>query len=268
MSVAAEAVDKYVADRREERFGARDYWNPSTMGGCDRAAVLKRAGVEGTPFSPRTKRKFWMGDRVHEGLTAAVVGGLPPGWQLLGADPAVRVRDEESKLSCRPDLLLRNPAGELEIWEFKSKNSMAFKYDVFQQDHMDQAIIGASFYPAIVQDFGDVTIFSVYAVYPARVRLVYWSKDDADMAEFVEEMSEERRGRVRSRLAELERLYEAYTASGSLPDKISDAWVPITLNGEPQFYVKGPKKGQPKLEQNPSVKNCRYLGTGKCCADS
>jgi hypothetical protein len=178
------------------------------------------------------------------------------------------VRDEESHVSSRPDLLLRNPAGELEVWEFKSKNSMSFKYDVFVQDHMDQAIIGASFFPAIVQDFGEVIIYSTYPEYPRWVRLIYWSKDDAEMAEFVEEMSEERRGRVRTRLAELERLYEDYTASGSLPAPISDAWIPITIDGVPQQYVRGPKKGTPKMEPNPSTEYCRYLGTGLCCADS
>lgn len=256
MGLVADAIGRYIAENREIREGEQPYWYPSNLGGCDRQAILKRSGLKGIPFDERTLRVFWMGDEVHRGLQKAVEQGLPEGYSVVGHE--LRVRDDEYQVSGRLDTLISCPDGELEVVDYKSIRSDGFKPDLPKKEHLLQVGIYGAF-PAETAEGQLVRL-------PSRGRIVYWSKDDAKILEYTFPITEVLRDEVKARLVALTEDFLIYKETGALPAPIP--LIPVLENGEPQFYVRGPKKGLQKLKMDWRVNYCPYKGSGKCCAET
>lgn len=232
------------------RTGEQPNWHPSfDFGGCDRKSVLNRAGIEGTPHDIRTLRKFWMGDEVHNALKEILEDALKDeaGVNFIGHE--VEVKDETYHLSGRIDSLV-DVDHEYEVWEYKSAASSSFSYSDFpKEDHVLQ--VGAYLtFPAtcprhippggmVEGPWSDLvqnrpadrcTLCDKLTVgepgklpLPKRARILYWSKDDARIEEYIitpdikigdKLIGEE----VRSILNRLEEAYKRYKRYGNLPD--------------------------------------------------
>ena len=239
---------------RDNRRGPQPAWYPSTVGyGCDRKAVLNRAGVEENPLEDITLRKFWMGSAVHEALQALVEEALKSeeGLKFLGNE--LQVRDDKFKIAGRVDTLVEID-NVLEVWEYKSISSQAFKYGLPREDHIMQVGFYLTF-PATPKSNGDNPVLFKYPL-PARARLIYWSKDDARIQEYVitPEYTFSDGVRIQDKVTEtitrLEAAYRKYMVTGTLPEPLP---LMTVENG--------------KTKEDWRVKYCGYRGTGKCCAD-
>lgn len=259
-------LNAHIERHRKSREGAAPAWYPSAIGGCKRKSVLRRAGVAGTPFDIRTLRKFWMGDQVHAALQGAVEAELAlqgNNVRFLGHELRVRY-DGEFPVSGRLDTLVEN-GGRIEAWEYKSVASGAFSYGDFPKpDHVFQL----GFYMTFPCEWTDGH-GQVQGILPDRGRLIYWSKDDALMDEYIITATPELREGVRETFRELERLYQEYVKDGTLPDVLPLVQATRPKTKEPFVYLVGAKKGQPKLEfdhrciSKNNTNACEYFG-GAC----
>jgi len=260
-------LNAHIERTRFVREGPQPAWYASSLGGCDRKAVLRRAGVKGTPFDIRALRKFYMGDRVHDALKEAVEGEMLkqnlPGLRFLGHE--VAVRDDEFHVAGRVDSYVE-VGGLIEAWEYKSIASGAFKYgDLPQPYHVLQLGVYLTFparcpaphHKAAVVPPPGVQLApcgvckgprfdKVSPLIAQRGRLIYWSKDDALMDEYIIEATPELKSNVKETLRRLEAHYQQYIADKTLPpvlelvqarkrDKKSGEYVPF-------FYAKDYRK--------------------------
>lgn len=257
-----EAIDAFVQSRRQERPGPQTHWYPSSLGKCERAVILKRAGeIKAQPFDITTLRKFWMGDAVHDALKEAVEGSL----DVVGHE--LQVRNEEFGVSGRIDTLIRTPEG-LEVIEYKSINSKGFDRPLPQPAHVLQLGVYLTF-PAKAQAVyasQEAWIEPEQYPVPDRGRLVYWSKDDAQIKEYTIQATDQLRGNVKQTLQQLTDYWNAYQADKTLPP-VLPLIQKTDADGEPEFYVIGPKKGQPKTKLDWRISYCEFLGSGYCCGD-
>lgn len=242
------------------------YWWPSQIGFCDRSAVLQHAGVEAMPMDSLSLRRFYLGEAIHTALQKANP------YAVVGHE--LRVRNEEYKVSGRLDSLSYAEDNILEVQEYKSINSRAFSYqDLPKEAHVDQLsvyLMWPATCPAkwhnkeeqgtlLEMDLG-CELCSGSAHEPAgklplpkRGRLIYISKDDLRVEEFLVTLTKEREDRVKSKFLHLEELYQQYLKDGTLPP-------PLPL-------VEKTVKGTTKLEMAWQTRYCSYAGTGRCCAD-
>lgn len=255
-SIIQDSLARHLKERREkdQRTGEQPAWYPSTIGyGCDRKAVLNRAGVEENPLEATTLRKFWMGEAVHEALQALVEEALEheEGFKFLGNE--LQVRDDRWKIAGRVDTLVEID-GDIEVWEYKSISSQAFRFGLPREDHILQIGIYMAF-PASPKT-KDLHVALFRHPLPKRARLIYWSKDDAKIQEYVItpeyqfEDGELLTDRIFRTIRRLEEAYALYMKDGTLPDPL------------PVMTV---EKGKEKEDWR--VKYCGYRGTGKCCGD-
>jgi hypothetical protein len=258
-------LNSRIERTRRTREGPAPAWYPSNLGGCERKGVLRRAGVKGTPFDIRTLRKFWMGDEVHAALQRAVEDELTAqkteGLRFLGHELRVRT-DGEFPVSGRLDTLAEL-GGVIEAWEYKSAASGSFIYGDFPKpEHRLQLGVYLTFPCEWTDGHGQVQ-----SILPDRGRLIYWSKDDALMEEYIIEATPALRANVRETFRRLERLYQAYLANPeNLPPVLELVQATRPKTHEPFIYLVGPKKGQPKMDfdyrcisknnRNP----CEYFG--------
>lgn len=273
-------LQEALARRRalDQRKGEQPAWYPSVISfGCDRRAVLNRAGIEGNPFDAITLRKFWMGESIHAAFQGLIEKSFDKeGVEVLGNE--VEVRDQAFSVAGRIDTLVK-VEGDIEVWEFKSAASRSFSYGDFpREDHILQVGIYLTF-PATCQgkhdtslqgklefDFGcDHCNASVdeppgKMPLPQRARLIYFSKDDARTQEFVIEPTPELIGKVKETLARLTEAYEQYKADGTLPDPI-----PLVEKKAGKWVKANPV---PEYTEGWRVKYCEYRGTGRCCGDN
>jgi hypothetical protein len=288
-----QVLNGHIEKTRITREGPAPAWYASSLGGCDRKAVLRRSGVKGTPFDIRTLRKFWMGDRVHDALKDAVENEIRQlaigpvavedpsdpdsaaarfaeleafakkyaGVRFLGHE--LSVRDDEYHVAGRVDTaVVLN--GVVEAWEYKSIASGAFKYnDLPQAAHQLQLGVYLTF-PLrcplkVVHEPAapDSPLGSELPpcptcggerwkpgfLYPQQGRLIYWSKDDALMDEYIIQATPELKSNVKETLRRLEAAYEAYLAN---PENL-DPVLPLIQDKKkdkktgkyvPFFYVK------------------------------
>lgn len=176
-----------------------DNWHPSSLGMCDRAAVLGRAGVEGNPLTDETLRKFWIGNVIHEAIQKVMSEDPEAG--VLGHE--VAVRDQEYEVSGRVDSLTRTATGT-EVVEYKTIDSRAFKYgDLPYDSHLRQVAC----YLAFPSQFG----------YADRARIIYIGKSDGRIEEFGVAPTPELIQFIKSELARLTELLVAYRDAGTMP---------------------------------------------------
>lgn len=264
-----DAVNKAARDHRErrQRKGPSHYWYPSDMGVCDRKSVLRHAGVESKGFDSETLRRFWMGDIVEVAVREAVESNLT----VIGH--GVGVRDEDYRVSGRMDTLILE-YGKPVPCEYKSIKSTAFDYPLPQYPHVLQTGTYMEFPATCPGNCHGLCGGSGRLPVPQSGRLIYWSKDDARIKEFVLVKSATLTEDVRGTLRRLEGLYQDYLAEreahgSKLPPALP--LVPVRdKKGQPVVYKRsGPwgKAGDPKLELDFRARNCDYRGTGLCCAD-
>jgi hypothetical protein len=253
------------------------------MGGCERKAVLRRAGVQGTPFDIRTLRKFWMGDEVHNALKRAVETEMAKSNTLELIGHELSVRDEEYHVAGRVDSVVRVNSVP-EAWEYKSSASGAFKYgDLPKPEHVLQLGVYLTFpvgvpmalsandqpcpedpdaaldptwkprhnsrgpdkYGVAMCEYCNAQLSGPQPLVIERGRLIYWSKDDALMQEYIVESTPALRSNVKETLRRLEELFDIYLAN---PDNIPPVLelkqaTRVTGTGksrkkEPFFYLK------------------------------
>lgn len=258
-----EVLKEALANRRlkDRRTGEQPAWYPSTISlGCDRKAVLNRAGVEGNPFDATTLRKFWMGEAIHSAFQGFIEENFEQeGVIVLGNE--VEVRDNEFNVAGRIDTLVQVEDG-IEVWEFKSAASRSFSYGDFpREDHVLQVGVYLTF-PATCPACKERPQLlpcnlcggSGKLPLPVRARLIYFSKDDARIQEYVVVQTPELTAKVKGTLARLEQAYEQYKADGTLP-------APLPM-------VEKERKGVINIEEDWRVRYCEYRGTGRCCGDN
>lgn len=238
-----DVLNEHVISSRTTREGAQEYWYPSSLGGCERKAVLRHAGVVGNPIDIRGLRKMWMGEQLH-GKFQEVLENTP-GVQLIGHE--LRVRDDEFHVSGKIDSLLQTDQG-LEVWEYKSIASGSFRYaDLPKPEHVLQLAVYLTF-PAS-RPLGRFDIDSdgnqLYELMPVPDRgvIIYWSKDDGLIEEHRITATPELRSNVKETLRRLEAHYQAYLKDNLLPPVLPMQQV-LREDGTPFFYV---KTGEPKM---------------------
>ena len=236
---------KSLRDAQEHREPS-GYWHPTQIGKCKRQAILEHAGIVKNELDDRSLRVFWMGNRIHEALQNLYIATL----DIVATESSFR--NEEFKVSGRGDMTARDEGGLVAV-EFKSVNSNKFKYgNLPETAHVLQlacSLKWPSACPAEVEDHGSDTAPQCHLCLatgllplPYVGRLVYWSKDDALMEEFVVRLTPEIDQRIEKEFTDLENLYKAYETDGSLPPALDAAdW---------------------------RIRYCGYSGTGQCCGDS
>lgn len=207
------------AQIEDERQGEQPAWYPSVVSlECDRRSVLERAGVKGTPHTPQTLRKFWMGSQIHAALQKLVSGELKDdNVRFLGNE--LSIRNEEYNVAGRLDTLVEVD-GELEVWEYKSAASTSFRYSDFpKKSHIFQIGCYLAFNAGYDPDYPDIGYYPL----PVRGRIIYWSKDDAMTPEYIITRDYKFDGvpivdHVKATLKNLERTYVTdYQKNGILP---------------------------------------------------
>ena len=219
----AQVLREDEASEKERRKDKPLAWYPSQLGSCVRRTVLEHSGVEGLPYDDRTLRLFWLGSAIHEALQ----GKFP--FEVIGHE--VEINATDPAVRGRIDTVARI-GPYTEAVEFKSVNSKKFGYPLPDPTHLLQ--IGCYLiFPAFASDGQRIKI--------DRARLVYWSKDDARIEEYIVERTPELEQRVREHILQLEESYQRYGLSGELPQAL------------------------PRSDWR--TRYCKYLGTGKCCGD-
>lgn len=242
MSFAHALSQRLREEEENDSHVDEGYWYPSQLGFCDRSAVLQHAGVEEIPHDDRTLRVFYTGRIVHQAIQ-----DLHP-WEVVGHE--LRVRNEEYKVSGKIDSLARLPDGTLEVQEFKTMNSRSFSYaDLPKKEHLYQIGVYLLWPSSYEVEPGVWTFHPV----PDRGRLVYISKDDLRVEEYIVTIGPELEGQIKNKLVSLENAYQKYLVDGSLPT--------------PLMPVEKVSRGKKKIEMAWQTRYCGFRGSGKCCGD-
>lgn len=235
MSFAAALSQRLREIEDKEEYHEPGWWYPSQLSFCDRSAILAHAGLEQAPKDDRTLRVFWMGNIIHKAMQ-----DLNP-FKVIGHE--LRVRDPQYKVSGRLDTLSVAPDDAVEVQEYKSISSRAFSFgDLPKDDHVLQLAVYLTF-PAEGQEKR-----------PDRGRLVYVSKDDLLIKEYLVTLTPEREQQVKERLLQLEAKYQIFLEKGYLPPPLSQQEKVV--------------KGKTTLVDPWQTRYCGYRGTGKCCGDN
>lgn len=226
------------------------------------------SGEPQNPHDDRTLRVFWLGQKIHEALQDT----FP--FVVIGHE--LSLKNEEYKLSGRIDTLAEVD-GLREVIEFKSVNSKKFSYGTLPDQHHILQLGCYLTFPLECPSRGahqsrsnGIELIPDEArcesckekwadpagkmPLPDRGRLIYWSKDDARIEEYVVTPSEELSNAVKEELVRLESLYQAYKSTGSLPSP---------LPAEIRLV-----RGKEVEAEDWRVRYCSYRGTGKCCGDA
>ena len=211
------ALDKHVARLEEERE-PDGYWHPSGLFGCPRKAIYEMRGTEkSNPPDARAKRVFRVGNILHEFIQEAI--SLDE--EVVAFYAEVKIFDAERRIKGAVDGLALLSSGRWLGLEFKSINSMAFKFgDLPKPDHKGQA----SVYMELLREFGgtgklaDGTPIIIPPLGESLTRFLfaYVSKDDLQVEEFSMLWSDHKAEVLEERL----RVLEAYEESGDLPPRL------------------------------------------------
>lgn len=231
------------------------YWYPSQMFFCDRSAVLQHAGVKENPKDDMSLRRLWLGNKIHEAIQE-----IHP-FKVIGHE--VRVRNDEVMVSGKMDTLSITDDGILEVQEYKSINSRSFSYqDLPKQEHVLQVGIYLLF-GSECPDADKLFLTecptckstkSHIRMMPTQGRLIYISKDDLRISEFIITMTAAMETAIRSKLADLESAYQKYLAIKELPDKLP--------------LQKKKIRGKEVTQKAWQTRYCGFRGTGQCCGDN
>ena len=252
-----------------------DYFNPSAMGQCERRVILSHFGVEGKGLTDDDVMFFWLGDIIHDAVQMGIAKKLPDQvWNEVG------MRDDTYRVSGRLDTLrLVLTDGVFGVYEYKTVRTEAFNFKLPKPDAILQVILYQVFkidcpecrgYESMVPQC--VMCQNIGMVGPAEWgKIAYIDRQEGRIEVYDITVTDELRAAVKQKLMRLQVLAEEYDRNGTLPDKLPKEHI-TDKKGEPQFYQKssakfGFKKGDPKLKDDWRVRNCPYLGSGRCCGD-
>lgn len=173
MSELSSAVDQWFLDNVEPR-PPDGKLHPSSMSGCWRQAVYEARGTEPTNAkAARNYRIMWFGSRIHEVLQQALKGlpgfaseveVAPDGWPFAGSADGIYIREFDANADSSDDW---------ELLEFKSIAPYMLKSKDLPQDHHKKQ---ARMYMWGLNKQGTSV---------AQARIVYVSRNDMEMREFV-----------------------------------------------------------------------------------
>jgi hypothetical protein len=212
------AVDNYVLKLEEPRE-PDGMWHPSGLFGCPRATMYQYRGVEqSNPPDERARRVFRVGHILHEFVQTAIADDT----EILAFYAEVKILDEERRIKGHVDGLAKLANGTWIVLEFKTINSMAFRFnDLPKEDHKGQA----SVYLMVLRDHGGIGQLAdgTEIVIPPmgdelnRATFVYISKDDLKIEEFTMLWTPAKYRVIAQRLLVLETHAEAGTLPPRLP---------------------------------------------------
>jgi CRISPR/Cas system-associated exonuclease Cas4 (RecB family) len=179
------ALDKHILRLEEERK-PDGFFHPSGIFGCPRKAVYEMRGTEkSNPPDERARRIFRVGHVLHELIQDAIA--LDD--EVVAFYAEVKVFDPERGIKGAADGLVRLANGRWIVLEFKSINSMAFRFnDLPKEDHRGQA----SVYMDVLRTHGGTAelsdgtpvILPPFGEELTRATFAYVSKDDLKVEEF------------------------------------------------------------------------------------
>lgn len=271
MSLSKE-FDKIARERLgSDKKGPRDHFYPSSLGGCQRRAILERAGIEANPPDDKTARTFLLGHVIHDAVQSAI------GRTLVGQVwHEVPLRDEEHRISGRLDTLRLMPDGEWVIYEYKSVKGAAFTRNLPTDQHKVQVKLYLSFRPKPDKTMAHAELHKYVdknglLPQPKRAHLIYISKEDGQVAEFIIEQDEQYATEIRHYLKDLDAQFLKYLLTGELPAPLGKVPLKDRKTGKAIQYSRNGswgKAGDIKMIEDWRVSYCPYRGTGKCCGDN
>jgi CRISPR/Cas system-associated exonuclease Cas4 (RecB family) len=216
------AINTYLVDSAEERIpdGA---WHPSSLFGCDRQALYE---VNGTPITdprpPEDYRALAIGKALHTLVQSAVTHDQGKG--IVQVWHEVKVHDPVRGIKGSADSLVLLDDGTYEVEEFKTTKSIALKYakkgGYPKPAHVSQALTYARcirYYPFTVEDdMGVETVMKPLGGKLKTVRIVYIGKDNAEILEYVYDITPEWEVKLLDYLTLLQR----YKDEGVLPPRL------------------------------------------------
>lgn len=168
----SDLVDKHIAEQENEKKEINS-WHISKIGSCLSGLYLERLGA--TPeksLDSRTLRVFEAGKMFESWVIEKIKN--TEGYKF---EEQVRVEDKNLDVSGYADILVTKPNGEKEVVELKSQHSRAFWY-------MDKS--GKPNRQHQMQLW-----MYLYLLNIENGKLVYVSKDDLAIAEYVVELNDE-----------------------------------------------------------------------------
>lgn len=212
-----ESLDRYVNAVEVERE-PDGHWHPSSISGCPRQALYGFRGVKATnPRDDRSKRILRVGHLLHEFVQAAILAD--PEVEIFY--PEISLHDQALNIVGHADGLMRLKDGSWLLLEFKTINSMAFKYrDLPKPEHVTQVTA----YMKAVRDFGcvytlpDGTIGNIAPLGEKlrSARIVYVSKDDMRVEECAFFYSDDKE----AALVERVNFLELHRVNDTYPDRL------------------------------------------------
>jgi hypothetical protein len=207
------ALNRHVEREYEERE-PDGFWHPSSLFGCLRQAIYSSRGTEITnQRDDRSRRVLRVGHILHDFVQAAVEAH--PG--IARAYSEAKIQDDELKIRGSLDQVLVFDDGRVEVAEYKTINSQAFKYrDLPKPDHVGQL----SVYLMVLKNQGAIAgDGTVIPPSVARGRIAYVSKDDLLIDEYTVLLSEGKERAILRRVGYL----DLYAADGeALPPRLPD----------------------------------------------
>jgi CRISPR/Cas system-associated exonuclease Cas4 (RecB family) len=197
-----DAVDLYIDSVAEEREPDGKL-HPSSMFGCLRQVVyLLRGNVSSNPIDNASKRRFYIGHRLHEVVQRAVES-----YELVDEFyPEFEINVEDYNVTGHGDILVKLKNGKWIVIELKSIRKSAMRFGMPKEHHVNQAIV----YAWAVHDHGVLAtdaLGGIHEIPPLGdaligVQIVYIEKEDLDIVPYSLTWKDEWRSKVVKRWAE------------------------------------------------------------------
>lgn len=220
-----ESLDRYIAAVEKERE-PDGFWHPSSISGCARQALYAFTGVpKSNPLSARTKRIFRVGHLLHEFIQDAIRADE----SVDRFYPEIEIEYPEMRVKGNADGIIQLKDGTWQVLEFKTINSMAFKYGGLPKpEHITQLSTYIWAIRANGATYRDGNLMGNIAPLDEldRGRIAYVSKDDLRVEEFNIFYTEEREIELAKKVQELQLHADNETLPGRLPMYIKkNDWV-------------------------------------------
>lgn len=178
-----EQIDQAYQARKAKRK-RREWFSAGNAGFCKRATILNRLNAKEVDHSVESKRVFWIGDQIHGAIQRLVAdsGKLVAMEQFVSSGWGPDAQDRVGVL----DLILRTDDFENILYELKSKRTGPFWSTIVKGKK-----------PAEQHVYQAITYWILNKKYRVdRVRIAYFSKEDAAMRSFEIEVTDELVARV------------------------------------------------------------------------
>ncbi len=161
------AFDAYLLEKAKEVRDYGDYWSASSAGYCQRKVIFERLGVPHveTDSDGRLQRVFLMGHKMHEAIQEVT---KEAGLSIASEDELI---DDKLMIKGHFDDLIKTESG-LILYDYKSVNSMSFKYKKDKMSHYHEYQLGTYLY-MLRKQYKDLK----------EARILNVSKDDWRMSE-------------------------------------------------------------------------------------